>query len=77
MLNSTANGPAEKDAPLNKGIRGFDVIDGIKAKMEQACPGIVSCADIITMAARDSVYLVWKFTSFTINFNDGVLQNFP
>ncbi|CAM0879158.1 unnamed protein product [Alopecurus aequalis] len=55
LLNSTANNTAEKDSPLNKGLRGFDVVDSIKAKLETACPGIVSCSDILALAARDSV----------------------
>lgn len=58
LLNSTNNIPAEKDAPPNLPLRGFDEIDHIKAKLEMACPGIVSCADILAMIARDSVFLV-------------------
>ncbi|XP_017700255.2 peroxidase 1-like [Phoenix dactylifera] len=57
LLNSTEKYVAEKDAPLNIGLRGFDVIDAIKVKLEKTCPGIVSCADIIAMVARDSVFL--------------------
>ncbi|VAH98453.1 unnamed protein product [Triticum turgidum subsp. durum] len=55
LLDSTANNTAEKDSPLNKGLRGYDVIDSIKAKLEAACPGVVSCADVLALAARDSV----------------------
>ncbi|KAF3337860.1 Peroxidase 1 [Carex littledalei] len=57
LLNSTADNKAEKDAELNKDVRGYEVIDRIKAKLDEACPGIVSCADIIALAARDSIRL--------------------
>ncbi|GKA99531.1 peroxidase 64-like protein, partial [Tanacetum coccineum] len=57
LLNSTKNNQAEKDGPPNISLHAFYVIDNTKKALEAMCPGTVSCADIVALAARDAVHL--------------------
>ncbi|KAF5187333.1 Peroxidase [Thalictrum thalictroides] len=65
LLNDTSNNQAaEKDAFPNLTLRGFGFIDAVKSLLEAECPGIVSCADVISLVARDSIVITggpyWK-----------------
>ena len=57
LLDSTPTRTAEKDATPNLTLRGFGSVQRVKDKLEQACPGTVSCADILALMARDAVVL--------------------
>ncbi|XP_062151647.1 peroxidase 51-like [Alnus glutinosa] len=59
VMISSPNSDAEKDAPDNLSLAGdgFDTVIKAKQAVEEACPGIVSCADILALAARDVVVL--------------------
>ncbi|MCO5600045.1 hypothetical protein L7F22_054153 [Adiantum nelumboides] len=57
LLDGSTSGPSEQSAIPNLTLRpeAFQIIDAIKANVEEVCPNIVSCADIVALATRDSV----------------------
>jgi Peroxidase len=83
LLDDSDSIQSEKDAlPNNNSLRGFDVVDDIKTAVENVCPGVVSCADILALAAEISVNLVSSFSSlsilifnFTISFHSCKLSH--
>ncbi|KAJ8622144.1 hypothetical protein MRB53_030673 [Persea americana] len=85
LLNSTSTNTAEKDSPPNLTVRGFGFIDGVKSLLEKECPGIVSCADVVSLVARDSVVTIggpfWRVPTGrrdgTVSNSTEALQNIP
>ncbi|KAK4438225.1 Peroxidase 43 [Sesamum alatum] len=67
----------EKHAFGHQGVRGFDVIERAKAEVEGACPGVVSCADILALAARDAVALAKGGSRYEVETGrrDGVVSD--
>ncbi|PIA52050.1 hypothetical protein AQUCO_01000140v1 [Aquilegia coerulea] len=58
LLDDTPNMLGEKLSLSNiDSLRSYEVVDEIKEALENFCPGVVSCADIIIMASRDAVTL--------------------
>ncbi|MCL7038300.1 hypothetical protein MKW94_026076 [Papaver nudicaule] len=62
--------------PNVNSVRGYDVVDTIKKALEDKCSGVVSCADILALAARESVLLSGG-PSWKVRFGrrDGMISN--
>ena len=69
MLEDAPGIVSELNSPGNQGIQGLEIVDAIKTDVEKECPGIVSCADILAQASKDSVDVVNKYIySITVLF---------
>eukprot|EP00258_Populus_trichocarpa_P031080 XP_024447099.1 peroxidase 27-like [Populus trichocarpa] len=75
LLNSST-GQAEKDSPPNLSLRGYQIIDRVKTALEKECPGVVSCADIMAIVARDvTVATMGPFWEVETGRRDGRVSN--
>lgn len=61
LLDSTRRVMSEKEADRSFGMRNFRYIETIKEALERECPGVVSCADILVLSARDGIVAVTFF----------------
>ncbi|CAH2073818.1 unnamed protein product [Thlaspi arvense] len=58
LLDDSGSIQSEKNAAPNaNSARGFSVVDNIKTALESACPGVVSCSDVLALASEASVSL--------------------
>ncbi|KAI3892871.1 hypothetical protein MKW92_045862 [Papaver armeniacum] len=59
LLDGSASGPSEKNAPPNFSLRpqAFKIINDLQTLVQKACGRVVSCSDIVALAARDAVHL--------------------
>lgn len=74
MLDDAPSIVSEKNAIQNfRSVRGFEVIDDVKSRVEDMCPGVVSCADILAVAARDASEYVSIYISIYVAFSDALI----
>ena len=66
LFDSTKTNQAEKATFPNLRLRGYQVIDAAKSALEKTCPGVVSCADILALVARDAVATVACYKLFSV-----------
>ncbi|THG09310.1 hypothetical protein TEA_013436 [Camellia sinensis var. sinensis] len=88
LLEGSASKPSEQEAPPNLSLRAtaFEIINDLHALVQKECGRVVSCADITTLAARDSVYLsggpeydvpLGRRDSLTFATRNVTLENLP
>lgn len=59
LLNGTSSDPSEQEATPNLTLRAeaFEIINEIKETVEANCSGVVSCSDILALAASYAVFV--------------------
>lgn len=77
LLKDNATFKGEQNAfPNVNSLRGYEIIDKVKYILETRCPNVVSCADILAVAARDSVVAVSIFFGmFCFLFSDAYTEH--
>lgn len=62
--------------PNANSVRGYEVIDAIKADLESVCPEVVSCADIVALAAGYGVlFSGGPYYDVLLGRKDGLVAN--
>ncbi|XP_010687700.2 peroxidase 60 [Beta vulgaris subsp. vulgaris] len=73
LLDGTTS---EKTAGANGSVRDYELIDACKVVLEQKCPKLVSCADIIVIATRVAVFKAQgKWYDVETGREDGVVSS--
>uniref|UniRef100_A0A2P2IX78 Peroxidase n=1 Tax=Rhizophora mucronata TaxID=61149 RepID=A0A2P2IX78_RHIMU len=59
LLDGSASGPSEQQAPPNLTLRkkAFEIVNDLRELIHKECGRVVSCSDIVALAARDAVFL--------------------
>ncbi|TVU31234.1 hypothetical protein EJB05_22914, partial [Eragrostis curvula] len=62
--------------PNQNSVRGYEVIDAIKTDLESVCPEVVSCADIVALAASYGVlFSGGPYYDVLLGRRDGLVAN--
>lgn len=66
LLEAVDGVESEKASDRSFGMRNFKYVNTIKEALEKECPLTVSCADVVTLSARDGIVMVYIYAFFSI-----------
>lgn len=60
LIAKNALNKTERDDEINHSLteETFDIVTRIKTALEESCPGVVSCADILAQSTREAVTMI-------------------